>query len=479
RLFQNNNAVFTEVQTFLPEMGYGSSVWGDYDGDGFLDLLCNGLNTGDTDFKYQLFKNNAGASFTLVNSYSYNQLSTGDGGRFFDFDNDGDLDFVVTGYTGTREATAVYINTLGVFTEYAGNATLPGFAASSIEVGDVDNDTDLDLFLTGFSANDFDGALTTGPYNNKTSLLLKNLTAVVNVAPAAPTNLSVTGNQSALTITWNAATDLSPFQPANSLSYNLFVVDAAGKWFYYPLADTATGKLRLQRLGNVNLNKGWIIKGLPAGTYRCGVQAIDNSFMGSPFAKTTFTITEQGTLPVVLSAFLVKTEGKKAKIEWNTATEQNNDYFEIERSANGTDFYKLAAVKGSGNANNANSYSVYDNNPSKGKNYYRLIQYNKDGRITNHGVRTAIFDLNSLASVVLYPNPARNVFGIRLSNYESKLLNITVTDLSGKVVHRELLKTDNGQGYYNLNMKRKPASGQYILRVDGQDLKQSLKMIVQ
>ncbi len=131
---------------------------------------------------------------------------------------------------------------------------------SSIEVADLDDDGDLDMILTGYSNNNFGGPGTA--YNRRVALILNNPIPFPNLAPTAPTNLAASGNQASLTLSWNAATDLTT--PQNGLSYNLFLVDNAGKWFYYPLADTTTGKLKLQRVGNVNMNKGWIIKGLPS-----------------------------------------------------------------------------------------------------------------------------------------------------------------------------------------------------------------------
>lgn len=340
----------------------------------------------------------------------------------------------------------------------------------------MDNDNDLDLLITGYSNNEFNGA--GSAYNRQISIIVKNPALLPDLAPLPPANLSVSGNQAELTMSWSSSIDLTPLQAAAGLSYNIFLVDASGKWFYYPLSDTTTGRLQLQRLGNVNLNTGWMVKGLPAGTYRWGVQAVDNSFVGSAFAKSEFTINTDGTLPVKLSSFAAQAEGKKARIEWATSSEQNNDRFEVLRSADGRDFYKLAVVEGKGTTSNASRYFVYDNNPSAGINYYKLIQYNKDGRSTDHGIRTVTFGGAGGATVVAYPNPAKDDLGIRLSNYHGKNLSVSMTDMNGKLVHNESLSTENGQGYYKLHLKTKLVSGQYILIVNGTDLKETLKVIV-
>ncbi|MBA4140548.1 MAG: hypothetical protein H0X70_08605, partial [Segetibacter sp.] len=98
-------------------------------------------------------------------------------------------------------------------------------------------------------------------------------------------------------------------------------------------------------------------------------------------------------LPIVLSGFNATAEGAKTKIDWFTSSEQNNDHFEVERSSDGINYFKLATVKGMGNSVVPHQYTTYDNNPSKGTNYYRLLQYNLDGRRTDHGVKTVSFNV--------------------------------------------------------------------------------------
>lgn len=474
RLFKNDGGVLTEFATFSPEKGYGSSVWGDYDGDGYLDLLMNGsgIPNGD-DFKYKLYHNNGGTSFTEVDSYIYGQFSTGGGGRFLDWDNDGDLDFIVTGWTGTRQATAIYLNNAGVFTEDPNNASLPGVSESSIEVGDIDNDGDLDLVITGFSGNDFDGA--GSALNHPVSLVIKNPATLVNLPPTSPTNLHVTGTQSAITFSWDRATDATT--PQASLSYNMFLYNIdSNKTFIYSNADTSTGRLRLQKLGNVQLNTGWILHDLPPGHYRWGVQAIDNSFAPSAFAKGNFVVNANGTLPVSLTAYNVKAENNKAKIEWTTGVEQNNDRFEIYRSGDGKTFTFLESVKGKGAG--SNEYVVYDNNPSSGANYYRLLQYDANGQQKDQGIKTINFNTLDKATVISFPNPAYSEIGIRLSNYKGKQVDVNMIDMTGKIIHKETLAVNNSQGYYTLHLSTKPLSGQYILSVKGDNLKETLKVLV-
>lgn len=479
KMFVNNNGIFTVKDLGLIEKGNGSATWGDYNGDGYPDLLLNGdggFNTGEEPNDiYRLYKNVAGV-FTAVTTFtSYRQNHTGNGGRLIDWDNDGDLDVIVSGYsfTQSRQATDIYLNNGGVFTAYSGNATIPGVSENSIETADIDGDGDLDIIESGYSNNDYKGA--GSAFNSNVSLIITNPTLTKNLPPTKPTNFQVTGTQTQLNFSWTAATDATT--PQNALSYNMYLTDATGKWYYDPLADTTTGKLALQKMGNVDLNKGWILKNLPAGNYCAGVQAIDNSLAGSPFARLCFTVNANGTLPVTLASFTVAADGNRANLQWATTAEQNSAYFNVERSADGIHFSTLTTVTAKGGSG-INNYSVYDAAPAKGQNYYRLTLFNKDGTNTVFDIKTLSFATGGNTVAVVYPNPVIKNMGIKLINYAGGKVAVTITDLSGKTVYTCNLQTNAGQENYPLALPAKLASGTYILKLSGDNLNTSLRVLV-
>lgn len=185
-------------------------------------------------------------------------------------------------------------------------------------------------------------------------------------------------------------------------------------------------------------------------------------------------------LPIILSGFTATAEGNKTKIDWLTSSEQNNDRFEIERSSDGVNYFKLATVKAIGNSATAHQYTAYDNNPSKGTNYYRLLQYNFDGRHTDHGVKTATFNnLLALPTVKAYPNPLTADAGILLSNYEGKKVDVQMVDMNGRTVYTQTIETNNGQGFYKLNFNTAKLKGNYMLQVRGEGLHQSIQVTAQ
>jgi len=124
---------------------YQSSVaWGDYDNDGYLDLVLTG-NDGINRY-CRIYQNsgNPGYNFTLHQSLtgvSEGSLAWGD------YDRDGDLDLIVTGLPGP--VSIIYRNDNGTFVN--SGESLVGVWLSSVAWGDCDNDGDLDLALAGYS----------------------------------------------------------------------------------------------------------------------------------------------------------------------------------------------------------------------------------------------------------------------------------------------------------------------------------------
>ena len=97
----------------------------------------------------------------------------------------------------------------------------------------------------------------------------------------------------------------------------------------------------------------------------------------------------------------------KVLLEWKTATEQNSSYFEIEFSANGSSFSSIGKVAAMGNTNSETSYEFTHTSPLYDQtNYYRIKQFDKDGKFTYSTVRTA--KLNTTPAFTVMPNPVRN-----------------------------------------------------------------------
>jgi hypothetical protein len=111
-------------------------------------------------------------------------------------------------------------------------------------------------------------------------------------------------------------------------------------------------------------------------------------------------------LPIELSEFYAKlTAEHQVNLEWLTATELNNHYFEIQRSKDGLSFATIGEVEGHGTSREPNSYSWLDQQPFSGWSYYRLKQVDFDGKFT-HSDPISIHNVNETKFSV-YPVPTR------------------------------------------------------------------------
>ena len=146
KIFKNNgNNTFTQQTGInLTGVGYSSAAWGDYDNDGDLDILLTGYNGLNRISK--VYRNNSDDTFMEMTSISLIGVSSSSV-AWGDYDNDGDLDILFGGYDGSNRITKIYRNDEdSIFTEIA---SLVGAGSSSVAWGDYDNDGDLDILLTG------------------------------------------------------------------------------------------------------------------------------------------------------------------------------------------------------------------------------------------------------------------------------------------------------------------------------------------
>ena len=144
--------MFTDANAGFPQLSNSFSAWGDYDGDGDMDLYFVGeLNANDPDYG-GLYENNNG-SFTELTNTGLPQYSLGEA-DWGDVDGDGDLDIVIMGYeesTSTASADVYLNNGNGTFS--AANSGIIGVYMGDIHFVDINNDNHLDIALTGMETS--------------------------------------------------------------------------------------------------------------------------------------------------------------------------------------------------------------------------------------------------------------------------------------------------------------------------------------
>jgi len=331
KLYRNDNGIFTDVNAGLPGIIYGKVGFIDYDLDMDLDIFICGQDANSNKYA-RLWRNSGGIYQVTSDIFANLQFSQFD---WADFNNDGYPDLILCGLDNVAARGKLYLNNAGSsFT--LSDFTVPGARYGSSAFGDVDNDGDLDVFISGYKAADSlktkyiflnkgTGTFISTPfvsdyvsrsfqqfgdynndnkldfaangadsYSNGVSYIATDTCSVVNVKPSAPQNLESLVEGRDVILKWDPSTDNTT--PQKALTYNIYVgTTSKGIDVVSPVATISTGFRKISRQGYIQ-DTAWMLKNLPVGTYYWGVQAIDNSLGASPFStEATFEIKDRFT----------------------------------------------------------------------------------------------------------------------------------------------------------------------------------------
>lgn len=145
-------------------------------------------------------------------------------------------------------------------------------------------------------------------------------------------------------------------------------------------------------------------------------------------------------LPIELLSFTAEAEGSTVNLKWTTASEQNNERFTIERSADGSAWERIAVMPGAGTSNMPIDYSTKDDLPLMGLSYYRLKQTDHDGTST-YGDAVAV-RMELANEILVHPNPGQDIINVvftasgahqvQLMDDLGRMLSVPVTIMDGR-----------------------------------------------
>ncbi len=171
---------------------------------------------------------------------------------------------------------------------------------------------------------------------------------------------------------------------------------------------------------------------------KAGAQLATAPATTDPFTPTasqwgTFSYSLQGIVPVELTSFTASAKGNNVQLSWTTATETNNNGFEIQKKI-GNDFVTISFVKGYGTTTTGQSYSFSDKNLTPGIHIYRLKQIDFSGQYQYSNTVEADITVKEFSLEQNYPNPFNPSTKISFSLADDSKVVLSVYNILGQQV---------------------------------------------
>lgn len=243
---------------------------------------------------------------------------------------------------------------------------------------------------------------------------------------------------------------------ANSVSFQNVSVASAGNYYLDISYYAKTGKSGIQ----VKINGGTPISlTFPSNGNWCYESG--NNFPGVYEATVTLnagnntiefsesTILDKinltgiiGTLPIKLVDFSAEVKDYGVKLNWETAQETNNQYFEVLKADENKNFETIAQIKGAINSTTPKFYSYADKYPLAGANYYMLKQVDLDGKSTTSNPIVTYFSLNNNDFKVI-KSTVNNV-GLQIDLQDAESGMITCVSINGEILYKQKVSFKSG-----------------------------------
>ncbi len=205
--------------------------------------------------------------------------------------------------------------------------------------------------------------------------------------------------------------------------------------------------------GAINMNTGDTLYGRALTTSGALSTAAVNAAIASG---------DCASLPIDWIYFTGKPVEKNVLLEWAVTNEVNNSYFTIEKSSNGNSFRAIATVNAKNQNGSLNNYYSYTDIQPNAKNYYRLLQTDKDGRKSYFNT----IQVNMIKEISIN---VKNAFGdkyiyVHIANATPANASIQIYDINGATISLQKIVLTQGATDYKIN---KPThSGVYLIYIE-------------
>lgn len=318
-----------------------------------------------------------------------------------------------------------------------------------------------------FSLNIFSGTCTSGngTYPNWASAGWTCTSAPFGGPPGCNTNIVVNG-----TIQMGADVDYSACPSPMILTINGTIdFNTNGVQFKLPSGST------------VQVNSGGsIIKTFPGGGSSTLISIGGSNVWTAGDGNVSGPLTYGAPLPIELISFTTAICDRNVCLDWSTASETNNDFFTVERAADGRNFENLSQLDGAGNSSSTLNYSYIDYAPIKGVGYYRIKQTDFDGRLSYSAMNPVNFVGDEEFSFVVYPNPnTGSDISLEVNAPLDQEILVVVKDISGNESYSKVVILQNqNDNVIVLDPSKKLSAGIYFITATSKQSIYNKKMIV-
>lgn len=208
---------------------------------------------------------------------------------------------------------------------------------------------------------------------------------------------------------------------------------------------------------------------------RKNAERIDSIFKGGEGDGWASTYLPLSPLPVRLLSFTGEQKNNVHILRWETSSEANSHYFNVERQVQGSSaFQTIGRVAAAGNSNEARQYSLTDFRPLLGNNFYRLQMVDLDGSYSYSNI-VLLKMLSDKSLLTVFPNPTADLLYIRWSGkLNGKTIQVSILDAAGKKAGTFTYPADQIQVSVPVGQL---SSGMYILQLVCGDHKEQIKFM--
>ena len=379
---------------------------------------------------------------------------------------------------------------------------LPCGADNVLAVYEFNSNTDNALELSSAAAGDFAGTAV-GTLTYVTSVIPLSLGNATNFTiSGAGTNVHTGTDGSSLETTFMASN-----HPAGDIVVSYVSENYSGNAPLNPTIAGISGQYVIDNYGTVTTNLDYDLKfnvtdaadiSMAATDYNLDKRGSDETGDWTTVAMEATAISNTGgskhlafsvtagsfsqfvstvgnlVVPVEMSLFTAILEGTAVSLDWQTASEEQNAGFFVQKSIDGKRWENLSFVEGTGTTYEVQNYNFMDENPVNGINYYRLKQLDFDNNFEYSDIKTIQYG-DKQNAIAVYPNPVKDQLIIELPNNNTNV-QVNIFDLTGRKVIGQEIQTNEVQTSIDFS---KLENGIYMLQINGNNWQKVEKIVVQ